>query len=153
MIRTARLPRWATRLGRGAADLSACRRGNLIVESALLMMPLLMMIFGFFELGRYFFVGDALADAAREAARAAIVRGASSDAPATPASIEAMVRARAPSMIDPTQLRVTVSHIPNNSPGSKVQIQVDYPLGFFLPGIGALGPLNVTKIAAMTISR
>ena len=147
------LPGWAVRLAGAAADLPACRRGNVIVESALLMVPLLMMIFGFFELGRYFFVSDALADAAREAARSAIVRGASSSAPATAANIEAMVRARAPTMVDPAQLRVTVTHIPNNSPGSKVQIQVDYPLGFFLPGVGALGPLNISKVAAMTISR
>lgn len=140
-------------LAASAAGVCADRRGNVIIEAALLMMPLLMMIFGFFELGRYFFVSDALADAAREGARAAIVRGATSAAPATEAEIVAMVRARAPTMIDPNRLTVSVSFSPNNSPGARVEIQVNYPIGFMLPGIGVLGPLNISKVAAMTISR
>ena len=140
-------------LARSAGAPWRCARGNVIVESALLMAPLLIMIFGFFELGRYFFVADALADAARAAARVAIVRGATSSSPATPSTIEAIVRGKAPGMVDQTQLRVTVTHMPNNIPGSKVEVRVEYPLGFFLPGVGALGPLNITKLASMTISR
>ena len=133
--------------------LAKCEAGNVIVEFALLAAPLLLMIFGFFELGRYFFINDALADAARDAARFAIVRGSASDAPATVDDVTAMVRNKAPAMAVPTKLDVSVRYQPNNSPGSKVLVQVTYPMTLIFPGFAVLGPLTLTKTASMTISR
>ena len=138
---------------RPVRDVAACEGGNVVVEFALLLMPMLLIIFGFFEFGRYFFINDSLADAAREAARAAIVRGAASDDPATSAEIAAIVRRKVPTMVERDLLDVSVTYQPNNSPGSKVFVEVTYPIVFFLPGMSGLPAITINKVASMTISR
>lgn len=127
-----------------------CRSGNVAVEFALLLTPVLMIVFGFIEFGRFFYLQDALANAAREGARWATVRGKASDDPATAQEIAAYVTERSPSIALPT---VEVSFEPSNAPGGKVTVQVRYPFEPVVPGLNLLGSFMIDKTSSMTISR
>lgn len=137
------------RLAAAARD----RRGNAVVEFALLSLPMVLILLGFFEFGRYFYLAESLANAAREGARAAAVRGAASPAPVTPREVEAIVRRHAPVFVPPQRLQVTTRFDPDNSPGSSVSVTVAYGYGILVPLVAALGPVEIEKQAALTISR
>ncbi len=129
------------------------RRGNAVVELSLIAAPLLAIIVAFFEMGRYFFLQENLANAAREGARAAAVRGAASPDPATEADIAGIVRRHAPRFVRPDDLRVSLTFEPDNSPGGRAVVRVDYHYVFILPGLSHLTDFDVSRLAAMTISR
>jgi Flp pilus assembly protein TadG len=59
-------------------------RGQSMVETALVLPILMLLLTGFFDLGRVVLSHDALAHAAREAARYAIVHGSTATCPAGP---------------------------------------------------------------------
>jgi hypothetical protein len=129
------------------------RRGNAVVELSLIAAPLLAIIIAFFEMGRYFFLQENLANAAREGARAAAVRGAASPDPANQEDIAAIVRRHAPRFVRPDDVRVTLTFEPDNSPGARAVVRVDYHYVFILPGLSHFTNFDISGLAAMTISR
>ena len=128
-------------------------RGNAVVEFALLSLPMLMIILGFFELGRYFYLSESLANAAREGARAAAVRGAASPDPADEADITTVVHAHAPGFVPANSLRVSARYTPDNSPGANVGVTVAYSYRLLVPWVAAFTTIDIEKHAALTISR
>lgn len=129
------------------------RRGNAVVEFALLSLPMLVIVLGFFELGRYFYLSESIANAAREGARAAAVRGASSPEPARKEDIAAIVHSHAPGFVPADSLDVRTSYSPDNSPGASVAVTVAYSYRLLVPWIAAFTTIQIEKHAALTISR
>jgi Flp pilus assembly protein TadG len=138
---------------RALADAASDRRGNAVVEFALLSVPLMAIVLGFFELGRFFFLQESLANAAREGARAAAVRGAASPNPATSADIAAIVRRHAPGFLRAQDVAVTTSYQPDNRPGGSVRVEVAYSYRLLVPWVAAFTVVDIERGAALTISR
>lgn len=91
---------------------------------------LFLFLFSIMDLSRALYCYHFIADAAREGTRYAMVRGAtctsySSACPASATDIENYIQ-NVPAGINPQGLTVTTTWIPNNSPGSVVQVQVQY---------------------------
>ncbi|MFN4090473.1 MAG: TadE/TadG family type IV pilus assembly protein [Alphaproteobacteria bacterium] len=124
-----------------------------MVEFALLALPLMAILVGFFKMGRFFFLNEALANAAREGARAAAVRGAASPVPATQADIRAIVRAHVPGLIRPDSVAVDTVYEPDNSPGGQVRVVVTYSYRLIVPWIGEMTTVSIDKRSSLTISR
>ena len=129
------------------------RRGNAVVEFALLSLPMLLIVLGFFELGRFFYLSESIANAAREGARAAAVRGAASPKPARSEDIAAIVHRHAPGFVPAASLDVRTSYSPDNSPGASVAVTVAYSYRLLVPWIAAFTTIDIEKHAALTISR
>ncbi|MGH9487562.1 MAG: TadE/TadG family type IV pilus assembly protein [Terriglobales bacterium] len=120
--------------------------GSALVEFALVIPVLLMLLLGTVELGWGIYVYHFVASAASQAARYASVRGAEcsswpSACPASASDIQTYVRDLAPGAIDTSALTVSTTWTPNNSPGSVVNVTVQYN---FL--------LNVPFTAPITLS-
>ena len=127
--------------------------GNVVVEFALLALPIMIIVLTFFELGRYFFLTEALANAAREGARAAAVRGSASPDPATPDDVSRFVRRLAPNFVRREDVAVMTMYDPDNAPGSNVAVRVEYSYRLLVPWVASYTTVGITKSAAMTISR
>jgi Flp pilus assembly protein TadG len=125
--------------------------GSITVEFALTLPIVMSLLYGFVELSHYAYADIALADAARDGARYAMVRGATSASPATGTTITSYVKGRL-TLLDPSQVTVTVSYEPNNSAGSVVDVQLSYPFTPFLPGFGYIGAKTLLTSSAMTIT-
>jgi Flp pilus assembly protein TadG len=128
-----------------------------LLEFALVAVVLLMMLFGIIDFARALYTYHFVANAAREGARYAIVRGANCNAllpgcPANAGNIQTYVEGLASGIgIDPNSLVVNPtwpSLTPNpavatctanattglsDNPGCIVQVQVQYPFNFILP--------------------
>jgi Flp pilus assembly protein TadG len=85
-------------------------RGQSLVETALILPILVLMLTGFFDLGRVVLANDALSHAAREAARYAIVHGGSSanPCPVGPAAEDAVVPVASVSCPHPSPSRESI---------------------------------------------
>jgi len=129
------------------------RRGNAVVEFALLSLPMVVIVLGFFELGRYFYLSESIGNAAREGARAAAVRGAASPQPARAEDIAAIVHRHAPGFVPADSLDVRTSYAPDNSPGASVAVTVVYSYRLLVPWVAAFTTIEIQKHAALTISR
>ncbi len=79
-----------------------------------------------------------------------MVRSATSEDPATTSSIEDVITARATGL-DPTELTVTVSYVPNNAPGSVVTVQANYDFRFLAP-IVPIDPISLTSSSQMILT-
>lgn len=101
------------------------RRGSTMVEFALGFTVFLLLVLGMLDLGRGVWAWNTLVYATREGARYAIVHGASSDSPATASDIEEQVRSFAVGL-DSSQLTITTTWQPTNSPGDRVLVQSNY---------------------------
>jgi Flp pilus assembly protein TadG len=124
-------------------------RGQAAAEFAFVGLPLLLLVFATIGLGMAIYSYSFVCTAARDAARYAIVHGASSLAPATQADLTTLVQSEAQG-IQANQLSVAASWTPDNNPGSVVEVTVTYdfkPLGF-LGGV----TLPLTSSAEMVIS-
>jgi Flp pilus assembly protein TadG len=126
------------------------QRGATVVESALVLVFLIMLVVGTFEFGRAVWTYNTIGYAGRVAARYAQVRG--TETPATDSEIEAVVAANAVGL-DPDQLTVATSWYPDREPGSTVTVQVDYPHRFaiMLPGLSS-SILNVQNRSMAVVS-
>ena len=131
--------------------LAASRRGAGAVEFAFCIPILMVLVGGMTELGRFLYTGDALANAVREGARVAIVRGSASGSPISAADLRNLVKNRAASL-STQSMSVTVTYTPDNNPGSVVTIQAQYPLTFVMPPFSALAPLTVSRTASLSIA-
>ena len=140
------------RPGLGTRRGSSAESGAITVEFALTIPIVMSLLYGFVELSHYAYADIALADAARDGARYAMVRGATSTSPATSSSIESYVKGRL-TLLDPNSVTVTVDFVPNNDAGSIVEVQLSYPFVPFMPGFGYIGPNTLLASSEMTITQ
>ena len=103
------------------------RRGATLVEGALVFLVFAVLVAGIMELGVVGFAGNAVTYAAHRAARFGSLRGSGSGHAATIADIQASATACA-APLSPSNLTVTVTWLPDNHPGSTVQVTVTYAI-------------------------
>ncbi|MCG3127453.1 MAG: hypothetical protein CHACPFDD_02313 [Phycisphaerae bacterium] len=95
------------------------RRGSATVEMAIVTPLLLTLVFGIIEYGWVFTVKQALANAAREGARTAVLRGA----------VDSDITARVASYLQPyglTTYSLELTHSTAEDPTEKVHIKIPY---------------------------
>jgi Flp pilus assembly protein TadG len=117
-----------------------------MIEGALVFLVFGVLIAGIMELGLVGFAGNAVTFAAHRAARYASVRGATSGHPASVPDIQATATQYA-APLDPSNLTVTVTWLPDNAPGSSVEVTVAYA---FRP---AVLPLSATALNLKSTAR
>ncbi len=101
-------------------------RGSVLVEFVLsFLLFFLVTIVGTMDLGQGIWANNALAHAAHEGVRYAIVRGADSLSPATESDIRDYVRSKAP-FLGSSNVNVSVTWTPDTSPGSTVEVTASY---------------------------
>gem|GEM_PF-425356 len=141
-----RLSRARLPLGRVKTEFRASKAnaGQSAIEFALTIPVLLLLIVGIAWGGQLLAAYEFVSYAAQEAARYAIVRGATSPNPVTADEISSFVTNMAVS-VDPNALSVTTTWLPNNEPGSAVQVQVQYNFASTLPFVPQVTiPLSAT---------
>jgi Flp pilus assembly protein TadG len=127
-----------------------------MVEFAAAFTVLFMFLFAIMDLSRALYSYHFIADAAREGTRYAMVRGATCTSyttacPASASDVQTYVK-NVPAGINPSSLSVTTTWTPNNSPGSVVQVQVQYSFQPIFPLIPK-GALVMTSSSQMVISQ
>lgn len=133
------------RLGQG-------ERGAVVIEFTLVLVVLLTWVFAIIAFSIGIGIYSTMAQAARDGARFAIVRGSSPDnvlGPATENQVRDYVRGQAG--VFGTATQVTTSWSPNKDPGSVVQVSVSFvfqPQLAFLP----VDPITITSTSRMVIT-
>jgi Flp pilus assembly protein TadG len=122
------------------------RRGGTMVESALVFLVFAVLIAGILELGVIGFAGSSVAFAAHRAARFGSVRGSASGHPASVSDIQASATAYA-APLNPANVQVSVTWLPNNEPGSSVQVTVAFAIR------PAVLPLSATPLTLRSTAR
>ncbi len=102
-------------------------RGVALVEGALAFLVFALLVAGILDLGLVGFAGNAVTFAAHRAARYASLRGSTSGHAASAADIESSAIGYA-SPLNPANLSVTVRWLPDNTPGSSVEVTVAYSI-------------------------
>ncbi len=124
------------------------QRGDSLLEFALMSAVFFMTIFGVTEFGRAIFDYNVVANAARDGARWAIVRGYTSSSPADEVAVKTYVRTRVYGM----NANVTTTWSPDNKPGGVVSVTVSTnftPLTSYIP----IGTIAIRSTAQMVITR
>ena len=132
------------------------RRGATLVEFALAWTIFFFItVVGIMDFGRGIWAYNALAHAAHEATRFAIVRGADSIVPATTTDIENFVKTQAP-FLGP-DLTVTTSYFDPlgnptalNDPGNVVEVRINYNFRSLIAVM--IPPVGLTASSQMVIS-
>jgi Flp pilus assembly protein TadG len=122
------------------------RRGSAMVEGALVFLVFAVLMAAIFELGIVGFAANSVSFAAHRGARFASVRGSSSGRAATIDEIRASAKASA-APLNLSNLTVDVSWLPDNQPGSSVQVTVSYSIR------PALAPLSAGALTLRSIAR
>jgi Flp pilus assembly protein TadG len=115
----------------------------------------LLLLLGIGDFGRALYTYHAISDAAREATRYAIVRGANcttfgSACPASATDIQSYVQNLTPGL-SASSTTVTTTWTPDNKPGSTVQVKVQYAFKFITPFIHSAS-VNMSSTSQMVIS-
>ena len=131
--------------------LHGVRRGNALLDAALVLPILLSLTFGTIEYGYFFFVKHSLQGAAREGCRAAIVPTA--DNTSVTQSIASALRAAGLNSSSTTldskfTLTLTPSNVNGLSAGTSVTVQVDATWGQV--GVRPLGLIGSAKVVRGT---
>ncbi len=126
-----------------------CQRGQSLVEVALVLPILLVILLGIFDFGRAVFAFNTVSNAAREAARLAIVDQT--------ASLIVAEGKQAALGLDPATVDVTFS-VPGCSGsvliGCQAKVIVDHQWRAITPIIGSLiGPIQLSSTTEMPIER
>jgi Flp pilus assembly protein TadG len=140
-------------------------RGSTMVETAIVILLALTLIFGIVEFGRAIFAYHAVSNIARMATRYAIVHGANcipGGCTASPGSVQQFARSQAVGL---KQNRLTTPTVTwtgtaldgsacgdgaNEKPGCTVTITVQYPFDFVLPYLGP--QLNMSSTSQMVVA-
>ena len=139
-------------MNRHAADSRRrSQRGSTLVESALCLSAFLLIMFGVMEFSMAVYAYNSVADAARDGARWASVRGAASTAPATSTQISDFVKSRSVAL-NRNNMIVTSTWVPDNLPGSAVQVRVQYTTPT-LVNFALTHPLTVGSTSRLIIMR
>lgn len=126
-------------------------RGTALLEFGLVMVVFFMFVFGVMDFGRALYAYHFVSNAASEATRYAIVRGADSSNPVNATEIADYVKGITPLGINPSDLQVSTSWSPNNAPGSNVRVEVSDNFHFVMPMLPKLG-MTLTGASQMVIS-
>jgi Flp pilus assembly protein TadG len=123
-------------------------RGAELVEFALMAVPFFMIMFGTMEFGRMIWQNNVIANAAKDGARWAAVRGNDATTPASASDVRTYVQGRAFGLA-PT---VTTTWSPDNKAGSTVSVDVTLD---FSPGVTLLpqATIHLRSKAQMLIAR
>jgi len=139
------------------------RRGQAIVEFALVAPIFFVVLFGIVEAGRFMFYYETLNNATREGARYAIVNGANSltcsTGPAAPNSVscdpdgsDVVDKTRAAAFgIPPSAVTVTPTWMPDNGRGSRVSVRAIYTYTSLIP-IVPLPPVTVEAESTLVVN-
>jgi Flp pilus assembly protein TadG len=126
--------------GNKVIAVSRRERGSALVEFAAVFTVLFMFLFAIMDLSRALYAYHFVADAAREGTRYAMVRGSTCTSwttacPAAASDIQTYLK-NVPAGINPASLTATTTWTPDNTPGSVVQVEVQYnfkPIFPFIP--------------------
>lgn len=130
---------------------SAARRGATLVELAFVTVVFLLLLVAIMEGGRMGFACSSVSFAAHRAARFAAVRGSGSGHPASASDIQAAAQAYIVAL-DNTKLTVTTTWMPDNQPGSTVQVRVSYGFATILVPLSS-GLLTLETTARQVITQ
>jgi Flp pilus assembly protein TadG len=121
-------------------------RGSTLIESSIVAVVFLLLLTGIMEFGRLGLAYNEVSFAAQCAARYASVRGSSSGHPAAAADVQTAAKVYT-GALDNTKVTVATTWIPDNNPGSTVQVKVSYNFAT------ALVPLAATTLPVQTTAR
>jgi Flp pilus assembly protein TadG len=126
-------------------------RGQSATEFAMVVLGILIVIFAIMQGASAVYAYNFVTNAARDAARFAMVRGATSPQPATATDVKNFVFAEAQG-INTQAVTVTTTWSPNNNPGNTVKVQVAYS---FAPiaRIASTVTLSLSSTSQMVISQ
>ena len=126
-----------SRLAHSLACLRSDSRGISSVQFALVLPFVVAAIMGTIDMGRMLMAQNTLVHAANEAARYAMVRSAASSQAASEQDIVALVKGSMTGL-DTNQAIVRVNWTPENQPGARVTVDVDYPYSLSALGLGTV---------------
>ncbi len=136
---------------------SLCRRigaqrGTSMAEFALIALPCLTLFFAIMNFAMALYCYDFVGYSAQQAARYAIVHGATASQVATASSVQTYVKGMVAGVMNTNLLTVNTTWSPNNKPGSTVTVTVGYT---FQPLTSLVSNVNITlsQTAAMVISQ
>ena len=121
-----------------------------MVEFALVVPVLLMLTIGTVDVGRLVWSSAMLHHLAREATRYASIRGADSNNPVSATDVETYVSDQLIG-VKSSEVTVTTTWTPNNSPGGTVQVQLDYTYDFLIGGLVGLDPLPIQGSSSLLV--
>lgn len=116
------------------------------VQFAMILPALAAVVLGTVDMGRLMMAQNTLVHAANEATRFAMVRSASSEHTASKDDIVALVKGRMPGL-DSSQAVVNVNWTPENQPGARVTIDIDYPYA-----LATLGTVNLKSSSSTFVT-
>ena len=123
-----------------------------MAEFSLILVPCLLLFFGVMNFAMALYCYDFVGYSAQQAARYAIVHGATAAQAVSATDIRNYVKGLVTGVIDTTQLTIDTSWSPDNQPGSTVTVTVGYtfkPLSSFISNVN----VNLSQSAAMVISQ
>jgi Flp pilus assembly protein TadG len=126
-------------------------RGQAMAEFSLVATAALIMIFALINCSLVIYDYNFVSYAAREATRYAAVRGSSSSSPANNTNITNYVIGEAAGL-DPSKVSVSTTWSPNNSPGSAVEVQVQYPFTLSIPFL-VNSTVNLSSTSQLVITQ
>jgi Flp pilus assembly protein TadG len=128
------------------------QRGTSMAEFSLISIPCLTLFFAIMNFALALYCYDFVGYSAQQAARYAIVHGATATQVATTASMKTYVTSMVAGVMDTTLLTVTTTWAPDSKPGSVVTVTVGYT---FKPLTGLVSKvnLNLSQTAVMVISQ
>jgi Flp pilus assembly protein TadG len=123
-----------------------------MAEFSLILVPCLLLFFAVMNFALALYCYDFVGYSAQQAARYAIVHGATAAQTVSATDVQNYVKGLVTGVIDTTQLSVSASWSPNNQPGSTVTVTVGYtfkPLSSFISSVN----ISLSQSAAMVISQ
>lgn len=127
------------------------RRGNALVEFALVAPVFFLAMFGTIDFGRMLWLASTVEHVAKEGARYAAIRGAEKIIPATESDVKNYVKGRTVG-ISPSDMTIDVAWDPDNQPGSTVTVTVDYQFEYLMIGFLPLDPVQLQGLSKMVIN-
>ena len=128
---------------------SKSQRGGAFVETALILLPFLLLVYGAMTFSHAVFAYNNVSWIARQATRWAAVRGSSSGYVASVQTIRDYARTQAAGLIA-EDLDVNASFAPDNNPGSTVTVEVTYDVTPIVAGL-FVDPFTVRSTSTVTI--
>jgi len=125
-------------------------RGTSALEFGLIAPIFFLAMFGTIDFGRAMWAYNTIENAGTEGARYAAIRGSNKLLPATESDVKNFVAGRA-YVLDVEAGDVTVSWTPDNDPGSRVTVQVEYDFSFLMIGFLPLPSIELSTSSTFTV--
>ncbi|HVR46013.1 MAG TPA: TadE family protein [Candidatus Binatia bacterium] len=131
-------------------------RGSTLAETAVVMAVLLTIMFGIIDFGRALYTYSFVANAAREGARWAIVRGSKctllDHCPASSTDVQTYVQSLSEGATNPSKISASLNFTAcGNAPGCVAEVTVQYPFRFMLPFLPTAA-MTMSSTSEMVIS-